>query len=230
MIGFYCLSYKNKRREVIGRVLGRLGIVAQFYEGVGSDDPRLKNAGNSERIWSMTYGHLDLIKKFYDSDNKYGIICEDDILIRTDFMERLPELVEDFEKLELDILMLGYLCENPIDTYRNFPILHTRGEMKYLGYPDGLWGAQMYLISKAHAAALLSKFAEGYAEKSLTEAIAPFSPDWTLTKEGRRALVYPLLVVERYTDGYGDEHQNRAHFKCFHYTYTPERFDNLSIE
>lgn len=213
----------------MGRALGRLGIVAKFYEGVGPDDPRLQNAGAVKRTWSMTYGHLDLIKEFYESDNKYGIICEDDILVRKDFLERLPELVEDFEKLGLDILMLGYLCENPIDTYSNFPTMHSRGEMKYLGYPDGLWGSQMYLISKAQAAALLEKFAGDYAERSLTEAIAPFSPDWTITKEGRRALVYPLLVIERYTDGYDDEHQNRSHLKCFEYTYRSELFDNVDV-
>ena len=206
------------------KVFGKLGITAEFYSGVGQDDPRLKNAGNLARSWSMTYGHLDLIKKFSESDKDYGIICEDDILIRKDFMERLPEILSGFDTLGLDILMLGYLCENPIDTYRNFPTLLDRG-MKYLGYPDGLWGGQMYLISKAQAGVLLEKFSGGYADRSLTEAIAPFSPDWTITKEGRRALLYPLLVVEKYYEVYDDEHQNRSHLACYNYTYRAELFD-----
>lgn len=224
-VGFYCLSYMNKRREAMEKVFGKLGITAEFYSGVAHDDPRLKNAGGMARTWSMTYGHLELIKQFHESWHEYGIICEDDILIRNDFRQRLPEILFGFDTLGLDILMLGYLCENPIDTYSNFPTLLDKARMKYLGYPDGLWGGQMYLISRDHAGFLLEKFSGGYAERSLTEAIPPFSPDWTITKEGRRALLYPLLVVEKYYEVYDDEHQNRSHLACYNYTYRPELFD-----
>ena len=33
------------------------------------------------RVWSITYGHLDMIQMFLQSNDEYGIMCEDDLVI-----------------------------------------------------------------------------------------------------------------------------------------------------
>lgn len=226
-VGFYCLSYKENGKTAMLNIFNKLSIKATFYTGVDFNDRRLYKLDDGlKRIWSTCYGHLDMIRAFYDSDKEYGIFCEDDIIIRNDFMSRLPNIIANFNMLGLDILMLGYLCENRIDEYSNFPTLLVDEPFKYLDYPDNLWGAQMYMISKTQALRILSKYYYGYAEKTLTDkSLTPFSADWTITKEGRRALMYPLVAIENFNKIYEDENQTRAHKNCYTFSYTPELFD-----
>ena len=225
MIGYYCLSYKHLRKAEMQAVFNKHNISASISAGVEDNDTRLPRNDNLKRIWSTCYGHLDMIHMFQQSDNEYGIFCEDDIILAKDFTKLLPEIIKCFNKLNLDILMLGYLCENKIDAYSNFPTLLTMGEFKYLGYPEGLWGTQMYLISKAQASRILSKYYEGYAERTLQDkTLSPFASDWTITKEGRRALLYPLIVVEKVAT-YDDENQQRSHANCYAFSYDKERFE-----
>jgi GR25 family glycosyltransferase involved in LPS biosynthesis len=226
-VGFYCLSYNGYGKISMQNIFNKMGIEATFYSGVSFNDRRLhKLEEGLKRIWSTCYGHLDMIRTFYESDKEYGIFCEDDIIIRNDFIKNLPDIIADFNKLDLDILMLGYLCENKIDEYSNFPTLLVKEPFKYLHYPDDLWGTQMYMISKAQALKILSKYYYGYAEKTLIDrSLTPFSADWTITKEGKRALIYPLIAIENFNKIYDDEHQTRAHRNCYKFSYTPELFD-----
>ena len=226
MIGFYCLCYKNIKNAEIQSMFDKHSISPDIYTGVEYNDKRLYNLEDgTKRIWSTCYGHLDMIHKFKQSENEYGIFCEDDIILSKDFTKLLPDIIKNFNTLKLDILVLGYLCENKIDDYSNFPTLLTMGEYKFLGYPEGLWGTQMYLISKAQASCILSKYYEGYAERTLHDkTLSPFAADWTITKEGRRALLYPLIVVEKPTSC-DDENQERSHANCFSFSYDKERFE-----
>ena len=226
-VGFYCLSYNNYGKTSMQEIFLKLGVEAEIYSGVSFQDRRIaKIEDRLKRTWSTCYGHLDMIRSFYESDKEYGIFCEDDIIIRKDFIKNLPEILTDFNKLKLDILMLGYLCENKIDEYSNFPTFLDKGTFKYLRYPDDLWGTQMYMISRAHALKILSKYYYGYAEKTLiNRELTPFSADWTITKEGNRALIYPLTAIENFNKVYEDEHQTRAHRNCYKFSYKPELFD-----
>ena len=228
-IGFYCLSYEHKRKEQIEKVFKTLNINAQIYKGVDFNDVRLQNKKldpHQKRVWSICYGHLDMIRSFYESGHSYGIFCEDDIIIRKDFIKHLPSIIADFNSMSLDILLLGYLCENPIDTYSNFPVKKSdTPPFKYLGYPDELWGAQMYLISRAHAHNILAKYYEDYADKTLEDtSIIPFSADWTITKEGHRALIYPLVAIENMNDEQRDYARDRCLTGCYNFSYTKELF------
>ena len=60
---------------------------------------------------------------------------------------------------------------------------------------------------------LLDKYYDGiaYMEKADKDTdMPPLSADWTLTKDGNRALLYPLLVIEK-PGNYGDYGQNNIH-------------------
>jgi hypothetical protein len=39
----------------------------------------------------------------------------------------------------------------------------------------------------------------------------PFSADWTITQEGNRRIVYPMLAIEDGTGKYDDEGQAQMH-------------------
>ena len=65
----YCLSFNNKeRKESMKSRFDKLDINCKFYQGVTFDDKRISDRNidnNVKRVWSYTYGHLDMIYYFY---------------------------------------------------------------------------------------------------------------------------------------------------------------------
>lgn len=200
----FCLSYNNPDRKLSMQTkFEQLGIDFLFYDGVNLNDSRI-HPESYKKCWSCMYGHLDMIKIFYnDSTLDYGIFCEDDIYIHKDLKNFMPQIIKDFKALNLDVLLLGYLVPFQIKSYYNgFHLknnnLKSEG-LKYHNFADDVWGTQMYMLSKKHARTILEKYdvLSGYALKTLTDnTLTPFSADWTITKEGNRALISPCLAVE----------------------------------
>lgn len=199
-------------------IFDTLGIKCNFHGGVQLDDPRLKFSDN-KKSWSLMYGHLDLINEFYHkSEKEFGIFCEDDICIHKDFLKNLPLICEDFKSLNLDILLLGYLLplklNNEVD-YNEFPLIKHNNNINfdYYTFPNNLWGTQMFMLSKKQAKYLLDKYYDGYADKSLDPQnnLAPFSSDWTITKEGNRAIIMPIIALEDGLSLYNDAGKKFCH-------------------
>jgi len=236
----YCLSFKNlKRREEMEYRFKELDIKSSFYDGVDSNDPRIFNNNNNSIVWSYTLGHLDMIQNFYDnSEKEFGIFCEDDIFIHKDFYKLIPNIIEDFKLMELDVLLLGYLIPFKISSeYNGFELknninnvninnvnVNVNNDLKYIyhNYPNDLWGAQMYMLTKKHAKYLLDNYNIEYAIRSLNDnTLQPFSSDWTITKEGNRALIYPMLAVETADKKCGHYGQDTFHENCKNVNYDP---------
>lgn len=226
---FYCLSFNNQERKnnMIERFV-TLGIDCKFYDGVQYDDSRLKNRNlndNLLREWSRCYGHLDMIADFYyESDKCYGIFCEDDIHIHKDIVNIMPKILTDFNILNLDILLLGYLTPFTIDLSlidEGFSLKkETRIKPKYCyhNYPDDLTGSQMYVINRKHANTILDKYYKTYADKTLSDSNKCFISDYLIPKEGNRALISPILSVkEKFT-------KNKYHKKCHKVHYVKDKF------
>lgn len=187
------------------------------------------------------YGHLDMLRLFLEAGTQFGVFCEDDILVRRDFGQHLPQIVEHFKELELDVLLLGNLCSNPDFRYfSNFPERLTRPlsessafstpyPFKYYAYnsdpESAVWGTQMYMLHRSQAHFLLQKYANGYSDKTIFDkSLVHFSADWTITKEGTKAIIYPLVAIENYEAEYEDEGQNICRKKCHHLFYSEEIF------
>jgi hypothetical protein len=86
----------------------------------------------------------------------------------------------------------------------------------------------MYLLRRSQAIHLLQKYANGYADKTLKDkSRVPFSADWTITKEGTKAIIYPLVAIENYESEYDDEGQNTCRKKCFRLFYDKELFGSI---
>jgi hypothetical protein len=224
-IDFYCLNFNNNntRKKKIEKKMDYFNIPIYFYSGVTKTDPRICNINNNniQRSSSICYGHLDMIKHFLDNSQKeYIVIMEDDIIIRHSLIDDLEKMIDIVIKHQYDIVLLGYLCHNPIDTYCNFPHLpnkYSSNEFKILtDYPSDTWGTQMYMLTKKQCNFLINKYYTGYFEKSLfNSSMIPFSADWIITKDGKRCLLYPPRASEEYIENtYNDKGQEICRYNC----------------
>ena len=236
-IDIYCLNFtnnpqeKNDRRIKMEKKFDHFQLPVHFYSGVSSKDNRIcfVENDNMRRTWSICYGHLDMMNHFVNHSNKdYMILCEDDIIIHKDFTKKLPLAIEIMKKINLDILLLGYLCYKPADMYSNFPEIKTEYStetFKVLEYIEDTWGTQMFIVTKNHAKKMLSKYYHYYAEQTLINTgLIPFSADWLLTKNGKRALIYPLLVIENGNSEYDDEGQMNNRINCYNFSFRENTF------
>lgn len=232
MVDFYCISFNNReRKEAMEGRFSRLGVTAKFFGSVTVRDPRIQVyeiPDEIKRAWAITYEQLDMINDFYlHSEKEFGIFCEDDIFIHKDIISYLPRITQDFKQLNLDILLLGYLTSYKIEEY--FTDYTLKGQMeppfKYHNYPNDLWGSHMYMVSKESAKKILDTYYNGYIDKMLLDNTLPyFSPDWTITKFGNRALIVPILGVESGVVSTTHQGQIDFHRQCFQFHYNADLF------
>lgn len=216
-IPIYILNYKNEeRRERMKNRFKNTNIT--FNEGVNIDEIEYKISKETAHNWNIMLSHLDNIKKFYyDTDASYAIICEDDIYVHKNLKELLPEIIEQFQVLKLDILLLSYLlAAHP----KNFcQLINVKNNHEYYTYPARLWGAHMYLISRSYAKHLIEKYT---LEWGLSNSDKSFSPDWIITKNGNRAMIWPPLGVEEGDANTDHKRQTEFHKNCRKFLYNKD--------
>lgn len=228
MSDIHCLSFNNPLRKT--RMIERfeeLKLQYKIYDGVSHNDERLiniDNSGNTKTIYSCMFGHMDMINDFYNTgDKEYGIFCEDDIHINRNIKELIPEIIIQMNELELDIILLGYLVNFKIDeTHINDfkKIGNISSNFNIYNFPDYIWGTQMYIISKKYAKYLIDKYTvENFLNKDII-----FSADWTITKDGRRSLLYPMIAIEENIHCHGHEGQLNFHKICSELHYIKSDF------
>lgn len=224
MCEFYCVSYNSpERKATMTERFAKIGAILHVNTGVQMDDPRLQFSEEPahKRLASCFYGHLDNIAQFYATGKPYGLFCEDDVHIHKDLGKHLPTIIEEFERMNLDILLLGYMTTFPIEwwTY-GCPLVYDPGnavDYRYHRYHKDMYGVHLYMISRSYARRLLDMYDATYAARSHADEmhpeecvnanrqpLAPYNPDWTISKfaaEHHRALRYPMLAVE---DGKGN--------------------------
>lgn len=222
MLPIYVINFNDDiRKERMIQRFNTMNIELKFTPPVYQIDPRIPLYADpkvEKRTWAIMLQHLDSIKDFYDNTNSsHCIVCEDDIMISKNFKNDLPNILQNFEHLKLDILLLGYLLpfklnENPYFKSKSY---------QYYNYPEDLWGSQMYLISRAYAKFLLDKYTIEFALNNLDK---PYSPDWVITKNGNKAMLYPMIAVEEGNTKTSHEGQNNFHKRCFEANYDSNLF------
>lgn len=219
---FHCVCFQSPTKAVRMRErFASLGLELQIYAGVPHTDPRIAGHGLSpdlQRLWSVTYGHLDMIQRFYDGGKPFGLFGEDDVVVNRTLPLNLPYLIAEASQLGLDVVLLGYMKTYKVAswmagyaTYPGSESIAAGRPYTYHKYPADQWGVHLYMVSRAGARRILDEFSgKGrYADRYVNDPARPFSPDWTITKcPGiRRALVSPMFAVE---DG-GDDYEHYAH-------------------
>ena len=222
MLPIYVINFNddNRKQKMIQR-FNTIDIELKFTPPVYQIDQRIPlyaDAKVEKRTWAIMLQHLDSIRDFYENTNSsHCIVCEDDIMISKNFKNDLPNILNNFNHLKLDILLLGYLLPFKLNTNPYF----TSKIYQYYNYPDDLWGSQMYLISRAYAKFLLDKYTIEFALNNLDK---PYSPDWIITKNGNKAILYPMIAVEEGSTKTINEGQNNFHKRCFEANYDSNIF------
>lgn len=230
----YCINYKDeKRREKMQKRWDLLNLDLKFIDPVETTDLRFdivreKYPDRGLRDWAIMMQHLDCLRDFVNLEykinekNEYVIICEDDIMVSKHLPNDLPEIIETYERLQLDVLLMGYLIPYKItDDNHYYPLKERNFKYSYHGYPGDIWGSQMYMVSRKHAEILLQKYTLEYAVYSSDE---PFSPDWTLTKYGNRSVIYPMIALEEGDTKCNWDTEIDYHQKCFKTHYVEREF------
>jgi GR25 family glycosyltransferase involved in LPS biosynthesis len=227
IVKFYCINYKDeKRRGKMQKRWDLLGLDLFFVDPVETTDKRFDIVKEKRELrdWAIMLQHLDSLKHFLNNTSgEYVIVCEDDIMVSKHLPNDLPEIIETYESLNLDVLLMGYLIPYKItDDNHFYPLKERNYKYSYHGYPGDIWGSQMYMVSRKHAEILLQKYTVENALFSSSDE--PFSPDWTLTKMGNRAVIYPMVALEEGDTKCNWDSEIDYHQKCFKMHYVEREF------
>ena len=224
----YIVNYKDEeRRARMSQRVKSVGLDARFVPGVTTEDPRVVSqpiTSFEKRNWSIFFQHVDCMRDFAENTTyDYCIICEDDVVLSRTLNQQIPQIIDLYDKSGLDILLLSYLWPYDVAENNYFPVLNSTPDWKIQGYPDDLWGAHMYFISKAHAKTLVERYTPEYAlaEK---EAGRFFCTDWQFTKFGKRGLLVPMVGLEEGEVKTDHQGQIDFHRAVFQYHYREEKF------
>ena len=180
----YVLSWNNPARKArLEDRFKQVGLTPNFIETTSVNDPELvaasKDHPDKRRNWAIMNDHLKMIKAFLAGDATHGIFCEDDIYLKRTMATDLPVIMAEFDRLKLDLLLLGYLLDfNPAQTSNEHKL--KRGSFTYHEYTSETWGAEMYMLSRKHARWLIEKYNYQWASSNPDK---PFTSDWILTKD-----------------------------------------------
>ena len=177
-------------------------------------------------VGDYTIGHLQMIQKFLkESKKNFCIFMEDDVYISKDLTKQMNNLTEKMMELDLDVLLIGYLLTHSARNCHWIPQIDTMGSYTFHSYTDDLWGAQGYILTRAHAMYIVQKYTLDYLE--LTKkypTLTCWSPDFIITKKGKRALVSPMLCVEEGNIRGDHPGQLALHQGTTNFNYNPETF------
>jgi hypothetical protein len=185
---------------------------------------------NEQDFMSLIQKVIDKVKNFsLDGDEKTEPI-KNYPKKTSNFGQAVDKIIDNFEIMNLDLLLLGYLTQYTIDEnhsgiYLKGPKSSSDHPFSYYSFPDSIWGAQMYMLSRTQAYSLLLKYSPPYADLSMTNnSMNPFNSDWTITKEGNRALIYPMVALEDGKTKYEDMGQYILHQDCHKSNYVNDLF------
>jgi len=226
--GIYVVNFKDdERKSRMSERFSKNGLYTHYVPGVITTDPRIDPYDIpifQKRSWSVLFQHLDSCRHFYENTSAdYAIICEDDVYISNQLKQRMPEIIAGFQENQLDILLLSYLWPYPNVGGQHFEEISRTEHHAFHRYPNDLWGAHMYMISREHAKVMLDKFTPEYAF-SCVGTSSPFCSDWQITKFGNRALISPVLGVEEGEVKTDHQGQIEYHRVCSAAHYNPDLF------
>jgi len=175
---------------------------------------------HSRGIYSCLYSHLLAIRTYlmYDSESPYGIICEDDVHLHKDFVAKLESLQEILEKFKPDTLSLGYLTLN-IPNIRAALGPDSPEALLLRYHESGLWGTQMYLISRDFAGKMLE-----YFDRPIKYYGQYFpTADFIITRSKRGYFIHPPMAVEEMGDSVNSSSApDDFHVRVHKEFYTPD--------
>ena len=225
----YVVNYKDdERRRKMSERVKIVGLDAHFVAPVSVEDPRIcdKPINDFEkRNWSIFFQHVDCMREFLENTTyDYCIVCEDDVLLSKTLKPQINQIIDIYNKSELDILLLSYLWPYHVPVNNEyFPLIKENNAWKVQGYPDDLWGAHMYFFSRAHAKTMVEKYTPEYAMAELRNG-RHFCTDWQFTKFGKRGILVPMVGLEEGEVKTDHQGQIDFHRSVYNFHYRAEKF------
>lgn len=192
----FAVSCNSGRAERLITAASPLGIDFVIVPSPLKDDPEVLWRGRrclEEKTSyatgiAATIGHVRCMQEFLKTGDPLGIIIEDDVRFRKDFLEVVDRVSRSF--YDVDVISLGYV---------NMPygnIDDAIGMIRYVGLGNP-WGAQCYMLSRQYA----QKFVDRFSGDDLLEAYAGhFVTDWVIFDPAigcrRHALSVPICVED----------------------------------
>jgi GR25 family glycosyltransferase involved in LPS biosynthesis len=229
----YCLTYKNPNRKAeMQQRFEKLDLQYEFVESVAIEDVAISTDVIAQakhlKLWypkpfSIMAGFLLVLEKIVSGNEEISIVVEDDVQLRKDFSQLLPSVLDNFQRIAPDVMML---------VYQNYNFNHPLSEFGYLisqlqpapdfkthrdqrTYYDArvfqhetmpvtfnkIWGTQMFMITKTFAQHVLTNYGLAYAESAILDQTKNvWSPDSIINKIGKTALINPMMGVECFVD------------------------------
>ena len=171
----YVISLKRlpKRRKSMETQLAKLGLEAEFVEGVDglelSEETLKANYTDQEEPQKMTpteiacaWSHRNVYKRLINSEEKYALVLEDDAVLSPEivpFLELIPKITSDWELISLfganRIVARSYIFRSsfPLNLYNQHKLELGSQFRKYrlgeLLLP--IFGAVAYMVSRQGA-------------------------------------------------------------------------------
>ena len=213
----YCLNHGDTRTPYITASFEKAGLSDKvtFHPGVSiasikaanNDLPEVR--ANQYAGWSITMGHLTMMQDFLqNSQVEYGIFCENDIKIHKDFTDKITYCIESMRELNLEIFLLSYLLDG-------LWLLEKQYKAGIFDYSFSLCGTQMFMLTRAKCQEYVAKYNLAYLFAAQEKSFLHYAADFILTKDGRKALIYPMLAVEYQVPGW-QSHRSQDGDTLFH--------------
>lgn len=215
----YVNSFRDpERNQRMQQRLQSVGVSAKIYH-FQEDDPRAfevqkySKHAHGQSNYGNCYSMLKIIEDFYnESDKEYCVILENDVFIKKSFAYDLPKMCQKLTQLGLDVLLIGSLLTVTPDQMGFYKIFTDSDQVGYYQFPDDLWGSHGFIINKKHAKYLIDLLTFEFVGQ-----LEGVGGDWIYTKFGKRALMWPPLVVEEGFIKADCPAQLHFHMACRHF-------------
>lgn len=228
MLHNYCVTYQNPgRRERMAHRFQTVGLDHTFIESIPTEDLGIQAKHNilgklNSKSFSAMNGHIMAYKQMLTDGHEFAIVCEDDVMLRTDIKKYLPRMIDYMKDTDVEILLTGYLTtEPPLDVQWSFP-KHTEA-FGFFQFPYDHWGVQQYIIKDVYAQHLVNYFGLDYGYRTLSDPdTTHYSTDWIITKmTEQRAMISPQLAVEECPPDIYLNSDTLYHYNCHVANYVP---------
>lgn len=223
----YCINLKastNRHSRMATRFAHHgLDQVVTFIEAIPRESPLIDYYSQDltcpaygERKWhgelACYASHLKAIRQFLHDGGEMAIICEDDILLANNFLERYAKTMTNLPN-KTSLVTFCYMMNGYGGCY--WSGLQPEKKNLLTIDPVNTWGAQMYWLTKDYAIQVLSTY-----DKPFKDVKNELRTSEVIIRESKGYMAWPPLVVE---DGIDSDREpddlpyHLPHFKYWKY-------------
>ena len=180
------MEQRFKHHEINSVFVSAIDKKSNYFEKWLSDNKIIVSDHKRGEI-ACFLSHLKAIQIFIDSEEEYGIICEDDVLFHNEFKEKYNDIIKNVPE-NCNFVGIGYLVLwwQYYGWVGKDPTLHNLRPV----IPETTWGMICYRISKSYAKLVVNLFNNLPPEKWLEHTSE------IIIKKSNGVLVWPQLVLE----------------------------------